>query len=342
MSRTDVNTLGEFGLIDHLTANFKNRQSSTVLGVGDNAAIIATGGEEDIVVSTDMLVEGIHFDFAYTPLKHLGYKAVAVNVSDICAMNARPQQITVSMALSNRFSVEALDELYSGIKAACDNYGVDLVGGDTTSSNKGLILSVTAIGRAPKGRITRRSGAKVGDLICITGHLGSAYLGLQLLEREKQVYLANPEMQPEMKPENKDLYAAILRPEARTDMIDLFAKNDIVPTAMIDVSDGLASELFHICKASDVGAIIEEGNVPIAQEAQLQALEFNLDPITCALSGGEDYQLLFTISPEDVDKVRFLPDLYISGEIVAKEDGVKLHTTGGNIHPITAQGWNHF
>ena len=342
MARTDVNTLGEFGLINHLTAGFRNRQPTTLLGVGDDAAIIATGGDEDIVVSTDMLVEGIHFDFAYTPLKHLGYKAVAVNVSDVCAMNARPQQITVSMALSNRFSVEALEELYSGIRAACDTYGVDLVGGDTTSSNKGLILSVTAIGRAPKHRITRRSGAKPGDLICITGHLGSAYLGLQLLEREKRVYLANPEMQPEMKTENKELYQAILRPEARTDMIDLFAKNNIVPTAMIDISDGLASELFHICSASGVGAIIEEGNVPISQEAQLQALEFNLDPITTAMSGGEDYQLLFTIDPKDVEKVRFLPDLYISGEIVPKADGVKLHTTGGNIHAITAQGWNHF
>jgi len=341
-TRTDVNTLGEFGLIDHLTASFKNRQPSTVLGVGDDAAIIATGGDEQLVVSTDMLVEGIHFDLSYSPLKHLGYKAVAVNVSDICAMNARPQQITVSIAISNRFSVETLDELYAGIQAACDNYGVDLVGGDTTSSNKGLIISITAIGRAPASRITRRSGAKVGDLICITGHLGSAYLGLQLLEREKQVFLANPDMQPEMKPENKDLYSAILRPEARTDMIDLFAKNDIVPTAMIDISDGLASEMMHICKASGVGAILEEGNVPIKQEAQLQALEFNLDPITCALSGGEDYELLFTIDPKDVEKIRFLPGLYISGEIVAAADGVKLHTVGGNIHDVKAQGWNHF
>lgn len=342
MSRTDVNTLGEFGLIEHLTSTFKNRQPTTILGIGDDAAIIETGGDEQLVVSTDMLVEGIHFDFAYTPLKHLGYKAVAVNVSDICAMNARPQQITVSIAISNRFSVEALDEIYAGIYAACETYGVDLVGGDTTSSNKGLYISVTAIGRAPKSRITRRSGAKVGDLICITGHLGSAYLGLQLLEREKQVYLANPDMQPEMKPEHKDLYAAILRPEARTDMVDLFAKNNIIPTSMIDISDGLASEINHICKSSGVGAIIEEGNVPIKQEAQVQAIDFGMDPITCALSGGEDYELLFTIDPKDVKKIQFLPGIYISGEIVAAEDGVKLHTTGGNIHEITAQGWNHF
>ena len=341
-TRTDVNTLGEFGLIDHLTAGFKSRQKTSVLGVGDDAAIIDTGGPEQLVVSTDMLVEGIHFDFAYTPLKHIGYKAVTVNISDICAMNAGPQQITVSIALSNRFSVEALDELYSGIQAACEQYGVDLVGGDTTSSNRGLIISVTAIGRAPASRITRRSTAKVGDLICVTGYLGSAYLGLQLLEREKQVYLANPNMQPKMKEENKELYAAILRPEARTDMVDLFAKNDIIPTAMIDISDGLASEIFHICKQSKVGAIIEEGNVPIRQEAQLQALEFNLDPITTALSGGEDYELLFTIDPQDVEKIKYLPGIYISGEIVAQEDGVKLHTTGGNIRDIVAQGWKHF
>ncbi|MTB51681.1 thiamine-phosphate kinase [Lewinella sp. W8] len=340
--RTDVNQLGEFGLIDHLTKDFGHRQLTTLLGVGDDAAIIDTGGPEQLVVSTDMLVEGIHFDFAYTPLKHLGYKAVAVNVSDICAMNARPQQITVSIALSNRFSVEALEELYAGVRLACEFYGVDLVGGDTTSSTRGLIISVTAIGRAPAGRITRRSGAKPGDLVCITGHLGGAYLGLQLLEREKQVFLSNPEMQPKLDGETAPLLERILKPEARTDMIDLFAKNDIVPTAMIDISDGLASEILHICKASGVGAIIEEGNVPIAQEAQLQALEFNLDPITVALSGGEDYELLFTIDPGEVEKVRFLPDLFIAGEITEASEGVQLHTTGGNIHPITAQGWNHF
>ena len=341
MTRTDVNTLGEFGLIDHLTEGFTTQQRTTILGVGDDAAVIAAGNEQ-IVVSTDMLVEGIHFDFTYTPLKHLGYKAVTVNLSDIAAMNARPEQITVSIALSNRFSVEALDELYAGIKAACMQYGVDLVGGDTTSSTRGLIISVTAIGRAPAGRITRRSGAKVGDLICITGNLGGAYLGLQLLEREKQVFKDNPDMQPDMGEYAPYLLQRQLRPEARTDMVDLFAKEGIVPTAMIDISDGLASELFHICKASGVGAIIEESGVPIHNDAQLQALEFNLDPITTALSGGEDYELLFTIDPKDTEKIRFLPDIYIAGEIVAKEDGVKLHTKGGNIHDIKAQGWNHF
>ena len=340
-ARTDVNTLGEFGLIEHLTRTFPQRQPTTVLGVGDDAAIL-DGGDEQIVVTTDMMVEGVHFDLTYTPLKHLGYKLVASNVSDVCAMNARPTQITVSLAISNRYSVEALDELYAGIYAACEKYGVDLVGGDTTNSPRGMYLSVTAVGRAPAGRITRRSTARVGDLVCITGHLGSAFLGLQLFEREKQVFLANPDMQPEFKDEHRDLMAAFLRPEARTDMVDLFAKHGIVPTAMIDVSDGLASEILHVCKASGVGAIIEEGNVPITQEAQVLAIDFGLDPITCALSGGEDYQLLFTIDPKDVDKIRFLPDIYISGEIVPAADGVKLHTVGGNIHPITAQGWNHF
>lgn len=342
MKRTDVNELGEFGLIDHLTADFPSRQADTILGVGDDAAIVATGGPEQIVVSTDMLVEGIHFDLTYTGLKFLGYKAVSVNVSDICAMNARPQQITMSIAISNRFSVEALDEFYAGVRAACDFYGVDLIGGDTTSSNRGLIISVTALGRAPEGRITRRSGAKPGDLLCVTGNLGAAYLGLQLLEREKAVFKSNPDMQPDMGEYAPYLLQRQLKPDARTDMIDLFAKEGIVPTAMIDVSDGLASEVFHLCKSSDVGMIVEESGVPIRQDAELQALEFNLDPITCALSGGEDYELLFTIDPKDTEKIRFLPDIYIAGEVTERSEGAKLHSKGGNIHPLQAQGWKHF
>ena len=321
---------------------FPHVQPTTLLGIGDDAAIIDTGGPEQLVVSTDMLVEGIHFDFTYTPLKHLGYKSVIVNLSDICAMNARPQQITMSIALSNRFSVEALEEFYAGVRAACDRYGVDLVGGDTTSSNRGLIISVTAIGRAPAGRITRRSGARPGDLLCVTGNLGAAYLGLQLLEREKAVYRENPDVQPDMGQYAAYLLQRQLRPEARTDMIDLFAKTDIVPTAMIDVSDGLASEVFHLCKASGVGAIVEEAGVPIHNDAQLQALEFNLDPITAALSGGEDYELLFTIAAGEADKIRFLPDIYIAGEITERSEGVKLHSKGGKIHPLKAQGWEHF
>ena len=338
--RTDINSLGEFGLIEHLTQRFVPIQASSVKGVGDDAAVIDNNGYLT-VVSTDMLVEGIHFDLMYTPLKHLGYKAVVVNLSDIYAMNAMPKQITVSIAISNRFSVEALDELYAGIEAACRFYGVDLVGGDTSSSQKGLILSITAIGQGEAEKITYRNTAKAGDLICITGDLGAAFLGLQILEREKQLYLSNPGIQPQL--EGKDyLIGRQLKPEARRDMVEAFAKNKLVPTAMIDISDGLASELFHICTQSGVGAFLEESGVPIHPDAQLQALEFQLDPITCALSGGEDYELLFTIAPADVDKVKYLPDIYIAGEIVEAKEGIQLHTTGGNIHPITAQGWKHF
>jgi thiamine-monophosphate kinase len=338
--RTDLNELGEFGLIDHLTSGLNTLNKSTLKGVGDDAAVI-DNGKFMTVVSTDLLVENIHFDLVYTPLEHLGYKAVVVNLSDIYAMNAVPKQITVSMALSNRFSVEAIDEIYKGIYRACEFYGVDLVGGDTTSSPKGLFLSVTAIGQGEKDKLTYRNRAKVGDLVCITGNLGAAYLGLQILEREKQIFLEHPDLQPEL--EGKDyLIGRMLKPEARGDMIKAFRKNKLVPTSMIDISDGLASELFHICTQSGVGAFIEESGVPIHPDAQTQAIDFNMDPITCALSGGEDYELLFTIDPKDADKVKYLPDIYFAGEIVAKEDGIRLHTKGGNIHDIIAQGWVHF
>lgn len=340
IKRTDVNVLGEFGLIDHLTQETRLTNRSTKKGIGDDAAIIDNKGFLT-VISTDTLVEGIHFDVAYTPLKHLGYKAVIVNLSDIYAMNAIPKQITVSIALSNRYSVEALEELYEGIHLACKIYNVDLIGGDTTSSPKGLYISVTAIGQGEKEKLTYRDGAKVGDAICVTGNLGAAYLGLQLLEREKQVFLANPDMQPELE-EHNYLVGRLLKPEARRDMITAFAKNKLVPTAMIDISDGLASELFHICKQSKVGAFVEESGVPIHPDAQMQAINFNMDPITCALSGGEDYELLFTIDPKDIDKIKYLPDIYIMGDIVEQKEGIKLHTKGGNIHPIKAQGWNHF
>ncbi len=340
VKRTDVNKLGEFGLIDHLTRKAVPNNPSTLKGVGDDAAVIDNGGLAT-VVSTDLLVEGIHFDLIYTPLKHLGYKAVIVNLSDIYAMNAIPKQVTVSIAISNRFSVEALEELYEGIYAACRRYKVDLVGGDTTSSLKGLFISVTAIGHAKKERITYRNTAKVGDLICVTGNLGAAYLGLQLLEREKQIFLDNPDVQPDLE-DQKYLMERQLKPEARNDMIEAFAKNKLQPTSMIDISDGLSSEIYHICKQSGVGAIIEESGVPIHPDAQMMAIKFNLDPITCALSGGEDYELLFTIDPKDVDKVKYLPDIYIAGEIVPQSEGVKLHTKGGNIHDLPAQGWVHF
>lgn len=340
MQRTDVNTLGEFGLIEHLTRNFPLQQSSSLKGIGDDAAVMQFGSD-CTVVSTDMLVEGIHFDLAYTPLKHLGYKAVSVNVSDIYAMNARPRQITVSLAISNRFSVEALDELYEGIRAACEHYDVDLVGGDTTSSLKGLVISVTAIGQAPESDLVYRNGAQVGDLICITGDLGAAYLGLQLLEREKRIWQENPGVQPDLE-EQKYAIGRQLKPEARKDIIEVFRKVDLKPTSMIDISDGLASELFHICRQSKVGALIEESGVPIHPDAQMLALKFKLDPITCALSGGEDYELLFTINPSDADKIRMLPEIYIAGEIMRAEDGIKLQTKGGNLHELKAQGWTHF
>jgi len=337
---TDVNTLGEFGLIDKLTKDIPVYNKSTVKGVGDDAAVLQYGGQ-NILVSTDLLVEGIHFDLMYTPLKHLGYKSVIVNLSDIYAMNGHPEQVTVSIAFSSKFSVEAIEELYKGIREACRIYGVDLVGGDTTSSPKGIVISITAIGKGDADRISYRSGAKKGDIICITGDLGAAYLGLQILEREKQLYLSNPGIQPDLE-DQKYLLERQLKPEARKDMIDYFLKSDFKPTAMIDISDGLASDLMHICKSSDVGAFVEEGKIPIKEEAQLMALKFQLDPVTTALNGGEDYELLFTVDEKDLEKIRLMPSVYIIGEITDKSDGIKLHTTGGNIHPLKAQGWNHF
>ncbi len=338
--RTDVNELGEFGLIEHLTKDFPLVQSSTIKGVGDDAAII-NPEEGQVVVSTDSLVEGIHFDLMYMPLKHLGYKAVVVNLSDICAMNAVPKQILVSVALSNRFSVEAMEALYEGIRLACKHYKVDLIGGDTTSSPKGLYINVTAIGLGQPGKIAYRSGAQEGDILCVTGDLGAAYLGLQILEREKQIYLSSPGVQPDLG-NKKYLIERQLKPEARLDIIEHFEKANLIPTSMIDVSDGLASEIFHICKESDLGALVEEEGVPINMDAQMQALEFKLDPITCALSGGEDYELLFTVDPKDMAVVRLLPDVSIIGEMLPKDMGVKLYTKGGNTHPLKAQGWQHF
>ena len=340
--RTEISSLGEFGLIDRFAEQFAPRSRTTLRGIGDDAAVFRYGDAGPAaVVSTDLLVEGIHFDLMYHPPKHLGYKAVVVNLSDIYAMNARPRQITFSMSLSSKASVEFVDELMAGVRAACDRYGVDLVGGDTTSSLKGITLSVTAIGEADPDKIAYRDGAQVGDLVCITGNLGAAYLGLQLLEREKRLFLDNPGIQPTLD-EAEVLVGAQLKPEAREDIIAAFAKSGLVPTSMIDISDGLASELYHICRQSGVGALIEESGVPIHPDAQLKALDFKLDPITCALSGGEDYELLFTISPGDVEKVKYLPDVYIAGEIVPAADGLKLHTKGGNLHEIPAQGWRHF
>jgi thiamine-monophosphate kinase len=340
MQRTEIKSIGEFGLIDRIVAKNRHRNPSTIKSIGDDAAVIENA-DFQTVVSTDLLLEGIHFDLAYTPIKHLGYKSVIVNLSDIYAMNATPKQITVSLGLSNRFSVEAVEELYEGIFLACEHYGVDLVGGDTTSSRHGLVISVTAIGQAKKEKIVYRSGAKIGDLICITGDLGAAYLGLQILEREKQIWQQHPGVQPDLD-EQTYLVGRILKPEARRDIIEMFAKSDLVPTAMMDISDGLASELFHICKQSGVGAFLEETGVSMHPDTKMQALKFQIDPLSCALSGGEDYELLFTIDPNDIEKVKYLPDIYIAGEITDKKDGINLHTNSGKIVPITAQGWTHF
>ncbi len=339
--RTDVASLGEFKLISRLTKDFQTYHAATKKGVGDDAAVIALGDGRVCVISTDMLVEGIHFDVAYTPLKHLGYKAVAVNLSDICAMNVIPSQITVSIALSNRYSVEALEELYAGIRAACDAFQIDLIGGDTTSSPKGLTISITALGFATEQEIVYRNTAKPGDLLCITGDLGAAYVGLQLLEREKRIFLENPGVQPDLENQHY-IIGRQLKPEPRVDVIRYFKKHGIKPTSMIDISDGLASELFHICTQSGVGALVEESGVPIHPETELMSIKFKLDPISAALSGGEDYELLFTINPKDVDKVKYMPELYIAGEILDAKDGIRLNTKGGNLHNITAQGWTHF
>ncbi len=338
---TDVNTLGEFGLIEHLMDGFSTSNSSTLLGVGDDAALIDIGDGKAMAISTDSLIEGIHFDIMYTPLMHLGYKAVVVNLSDIAAMNVRPSQITVSIALSSKYSVEALDELYKGIRLACDTYQVDLIGGDTTSSPKGLFINISAIGIGKIENITKRSTAKEGDIVCVTGDLGAAYLGLQLLEREKQVFLEDPGMQPELQ-EHAYLIERQLKPEARVEMRKIFAEANFIPTSMIDISDGLASDIMHICKQSDVGVLIEEAKVPIRQETEILAIDFGMDPITIALSGGEDYELLFTASEDDLEIIQHLPDTSIIGDIMGKEQGANLLSSGGNIHPLKAQGWKHF
>jgi len=339
--RTDINSLGEFGLIEHLTKDIKISKPSTVLGIGDDAAIV-NYGDKHTVISTDLLIEGIHFDLSYTPLKHLGYKAVIVNLSDIYAMNAQPSQITFSMALSNRFSVEALEEIYKGIELACKYYNVDLIGGDTTSSLSGLVISVTAIGEVEASKQVQRNTAREGDLICCSGDLGAAYFGLQLLEREKQIFLENPGVQPELE-QNQYLVERILKPEARKDIIDRLAEADVRPTSMIDISDGLSSEIMHICTRSKVGCLIEEKEIPISDESFETGMNMGIDSTTAALNGGEDYELLFTIKESDKDKLtKHLSDISIIGEIKNEDFGYKLHSKGDNIHKLEAQGWKHF
>lgn len=339
MQRTELSALGEFGLIERITKDFKPQNKSTKKAIGDDAAVIDYEGLQT-VVSTDLLVEGVHFDLAYTPLKHLGYKAVVVNLSDIYAMNAMPEQITVSLAISNRFSMEAIEELYSGIEQACKFYGIDLVGGDTTSSLKGLIISVTAVGKAKPEDLVYRNGAKEGDFICVSGNLGAAYIGLQILNREKQVYLENSEMQPELEA-HKYVVGRQLKPEARKDIVEYLKAIDVKPTSMMDVSDGLSSELMHISKQSNVGCHIYEANVPIHNDTYNQAIEFNIDPITCALSGGEDYELLFTIRPEDELKINASAiGISFMGKITAADKKCLIQTRANHLHELVAQGWN--
>lgn len=339
--RTEIDQLGEFGLIDHLTRDFAVNHAETHYGIGDDAAVLGKGSTKTLI-STDLLVEGIHFDLMYYPLKHLGYKAVVVNLSDICAMNAMPAQITVSVAISNRFSVEALEEIYSGIRQACKHYRVDLIGGDTTSSLSGLAISVTAIGYSPKDSIAYRNGAQEGELICVSGDLGGAYLGLQVLEREKQIFLEHPEVQPELKDESY-VVGKQLKPEARTDLIAFFAKQQIVPSAMIDVSDGLASDLMHICTQSDLGCMLYEDRLPIAQQTFDQGMTFHIDPTVCALNGGEDYELLFTIAPDKAPLTQLAAEgISVIGEMKSKDSAYKLKSKRGQVVDLAAQGWNHF
>ena len=337
-SKTDIGHLGEFGLIEHLTQNFTIENESTTKGIGDDAAVLSFG-EDKVVVSTDLLIEGVHFDLAYSPLKHLGYKAVVVNLSDICAMNAIPTQITVSIAVSNRFPLEALDELYEGIALACKYYKVDLVGGDTTSSQNGLIISVTAIGKAKEEELVYRNGANDNDLLVVTGDIGSAYMGLQILEREKQVFLVNPNNQPDL-----SIYEYIierqLKPEARTDIKQLLADLGVKPTAMIDISDGLSSEIMHICKSSKVGCNLYEEKLPLDPQFMNTCEEFNIDATTMAINGGEDYELLFTIKMEDFDKIKGNPNLTVIGHTTQESEGIHLISRANTKIPLKSRGWN--
>ncbi len=339
-NRTELSSLGEFGLIDHIASAVEIKNKETVKGIGDDAAVI-DNSDQQTIVTTDMLIEGVHFDLTFQPLKHLGYKAVTVNLSDIYAMNAIPKQIVVAIAISNRFSLEAIEELYEGIQMACEKYGVDLVGGDTTSSTSGLVISVTAIGKAPKEEIVYRNGASAGDLICVTGDLGGAYVGLQLLEREKQIFIENPKIQPDLS--NADyILERQLKPEARKDIIEKLKEVNVLPTSMIDVSDGLSSEVMHLCKQSSTGCTLYEDKFPIDPQTYEKAREFNLDPTVCALSGGEDYELLFTIKQQDYEKLRMHLDVSIIGHMVDKEEGLHLVDKSGNQINLTAQGWKAF
>ncbi len=336
--RTEISTLGEFGLIDHLTKNIEHKNVSSILGVGDDAAVIDHFGKQT-VISTDLLIEGIHFNLLYMPLRHLGYKSVVVNLSDIYAMNASPTQILISIAISNRFSVESLEEFYEGVYAACEKYGVDLVGGDTTSSQKGFIISITAIGEVNTDKFIKRSTAEKGDLICVSGDLGAAYVGLLFLEREKKIFLESPGVQPDLEGEDF-VIGRLLKPEARKDIIDFFEKAELVPTSMMDISDGLSSEVLHICRQSELGCVIYEDKIPIDDRMKAAAYKFKIDPTACALNGGEDYQLVFTIKQSDHEKLVLNEQISVVGYMTEPEAGTHIITKGGSKYPLTAQGWN--
>lgn len=336
----NLSELGEFGLIDHISQFVKVSHPSTLKGIGDDAAVLDPGNKK-VVVSTDMLVEGVHFDLSYVPLKHLGYKAVAVNISDIYAMNAIPEQITVSLSISSKYTLEAIEEIYAGINMACENYKIDLVGGDTTSSLKGLSISITAIGYADEQDIVYRNGAQEKDLICVSGSVGAAYAGLQLLEREKKLFLENPNVQPDLSGHDYVLERQ-LKPEPRADVIRQLKEQGFKPTAMIDISDGLASEILHICKQSGTGCRIMANKLPIDQGVYAVAEEMNLNAFTMAMNGGEDYELLFTVSPADYDKLLNIPDVAIIGFITEKSLGYNMLDDANNAIPIYAQGWDSF
>jgi thiamine-monophosphate kinase len=336
--RTEIASLGEFGLIDHLTKNNDIKNTSTIVSVGDDGAVIDHFGRQT-VISTDLLLEGVHFDLSYTPLKHLGYKSVVVNLSDIYAMNATPTQITLSIGFSNRFSVEALEEFYAGVYAACDQYGVDLIGGDTSTSLRGFVISVTAIGEVAPDSYVKRNGAQPNDLICVSGELGGAFLGLTLLEREKKIF-EDTGAQPDLEGQTY-IVGRLLKPEARKDIVDYFSEVEIKPTAMMDISDGLSSDLLHICKQSFAGCVLYEEKLPLNDDAKAFAYKLQLDPTACALSGGEDYELLFTISQLDYEKIKTNPSISVIGYITPEPEGKHIITRGGNKHALVAQGWNH-
>ena len=335
--RTEISTLGEFGLIERITKDIATINKESVKGVGDDAAILQFGSDEEVLVSTDLLMEGVHFDLTYFPLKHLGYKAVVANISDIYAMNGTPRQITVSLALSRKFSIEDVEELYAGMRLACQQYGVDIIGGDTSSSLTGLAISITAIGTAPKGTAVKRNGAKETDLICVTGNLGAAYMGLQLLEREK-LATAGKDIQPDFQGKEYILERQ-LKPEARKEVVEKLREEGIIPTSMIDISDGLSSELMHICKQSEVGCRIYEERIPIDYQTAIMAEELNMNVITCALNGGEDFELLFTVPIADHEKVAAMKDVRVIGHIVGENMGLALITRDGAEMELKAQGW---